>query len=324
MSETKELTVLIKSAELPGLIALKTQAAEIAKNCSSITITDDNSLAIGRQILTKANKLVKDTKEVLISITKPYKDECKKLEAIVAEFLNPVVLAVEEGRKKVIAYDKLQEDKKNIELVRIEKIKADIQGHYNMIKRLVDDVPKMNVSVAIKDAELIKINENYIKAFPDAAQIKIVTDTLKAHPEQGLNMKEFASPRWGEFLMDAHALRMSLFGYIKGIRASLVEPESEIAVEKAQEAIQEAEVISSNIGTQATATVKSESVSTGIRKTWTFKVADPTKVPEKFKMINTAAVKEYLKECKEAGMLKEGAETTILGITFYQEKGATL
>lgn len=264
--------------------ALKKQATDIADQCKLLAVTDEISLAIATQNLSKANAVVKQI-EAVHKITKaPHWDNCKKIDALKNALCEPIEQAVNLGKKNILAYNAEKQRLANLEIKRINDIKNGITDYSN------DAIAEMDACTTIE-------------------QLREVRNRLIVnHPTE----------KWAEFLPNFMAAREILNEYAKSRKTAILTPlqaDEEETINIA-DSIQES---NNQIGSEAIA----ETVVTklaGSRLTWAWEVDNIANIPLEWLQPDEAIIKAYMKDNKTS--LADGQ--VINGIKFFQQESLTI
>jgi len=281
---TQTTTILI-TKEQAALEALQKQATDIALACTKITITDDTTLSIAQQKYSEANKLVKDIDAKRTEVKKPYWDACTAIDALAKKLSDPIKKAVDDGKVKMLTYDKQKKEKALIEQNRILGIKNAIAKYSN------DAIAEMDKCTTMD--QLREVRERLIVNHPGAE-------------------------KWAEFLPNFMETRLVLNEYSKSRKTAITTP-AQIDEEEAE--IIKGVIAESNaqIGTEAIAeTVVSKMA--GTRKTWKFSIESLDDCPFDWIQLNEAVVKQYMSDNKAS--LVDGC--VINGVKFYTEDSVTI
>ncbi|MES2395845.1 MAG: hypothetical protein V4549_07575 [Bacteroidota bacterium] len=279
------MSELLITKEQAALQALQKQATDIAVACSKINITDDTTLSIAQQKYSEANKLVKDIDAKRTEVKKPYWDACTAIDALAKKLSDPIKKAVDDGKIKMLTYDKQKKEKALQEQNRILGIKNAIAKYSN------DAIAEMDKCTTME--QLREVRERLIVNHP-------------------------GKEKWFEFLPDFMNTRLTLNEYSKSRKTAITTPaqvdEEETAIIK-----EHIEETNNQIGTAAIA----ETVVTklaGSRKTWKFSIESLDDCPFEWIMLNEAVVKKYMSDNKES--LTDGC--IINGVKFFLEESLTI
>ena len=264
--------------------ALKKLSTDIAEQCNKLTVTDDVTLAIATQNLSKANEVAKQIEKIRKDLKEPYHKAGVQIDALAKAMSNPITTALEAGKLKIQAYDKEKREKALMEQNRILAIKEAIAKYSNGAIAEMDKCITMD--------ELRVVRERLIVGAP--------------------------MDKWGEFQADFIATRNTLNEYAKSLKTKLENPTQSDPEE--QIAIKEAIVAeTASIGQVEVAAAVVPKLS-GTRKTWTFEVIDFNQIPREWLMLNESLVKEFIVQNKET--LVDGQ--IIKGIKYYQKESLTI
>jgi hypothetical protein len=264
--------------------ALQKQSNEIAQQCLKLSVVDETTKAIATQNLSKALQIVKQIEEIRVREKKPYKEAGDAIDAFSKALKDPINLAVEAGKKNILAYDKSEREKAAAEEGRILGIKNAIAEYSNKCMVQMDKCLTMD---ELRDVRL---------------QL-VVNAPLD---------------NWGEFLKDFENTRHTLNEYSKSVKTRLLTPEKSDPEETAiiAEAVKE-EILAIGATQIAEAIVPKLS---GSRKTWKFEVVDFNQIPRDMLILNEALVKEYIAANKET--FTDGC--IVKGIKYFQHETLTI
>jgi hypothetical protein len=251
---------------LASISYFKKKSATIAANCLLIKISDDTTLAIAQQNLSKANELVKSIDEKRKTIKAPYLEAGKKIDALAKELSEPLDKAVEHIKSQVKSWEEARREAERKRQETLNYINVELS---NRLKQLCDEADSKE-----KCDEVL----NYI-------------DTRFPKDE-----------RFGEFIGQAHALRDTYIQLLTAKKQSFSGESNVpiITVEQEIEEVKKQNEVVAEIVTQSASVNKTRN----IRETWKFEVADINQVPMDWLTIDEAKVKAYLAENKET--LKDG------------------
>lgn len=244
----------------------KQQADLIAADCLSIKITDEITLAIGQQNLSKANQLVKSIEDKRKLIKQPYLDAGKKIDEFCKTLSESLVKSLEHIKSEVKGWEDARREKERKRQETLDYINGELS---NRLKELCD-----SAGTKEKCEEVI----TYI------------------------NTKFPKDEKFGEFIGQAHALRdmyLQLITLKRDGFANGLELPSD-SIEKGIEDIKKYNETTAEVVAQTAAASKTR----GIRETWKFELAAIHHVPLEWLCLDEAKVKAYLAENKDT--LRDG------------------
>jgi hypothetical protein len=275
---------LILTTEEAKLSTLQKQSHDIAEQCMKLTITDDITLSIATQNLSKANNIVKEIDTLRTDLKKPYLDAGRQIDALSKSLSQPIEQAIDAGKKKILSYQNEIKKKQIDEANRILAIKNSIIKYTNDTMAAIDKCKTID--------QLVEARNKFIVNAP--------TDKFE------------------EFLQDFMTARMALNDYAKSKRTMILTPIQ--ADEEELVAISEAvKEMASSVGDEALEHNIIPSAK-GIRKTWTFELNDISKCPTEWLVVNESAIKKYISDNKAD--LQDGQ--IINGLRFYQVESLTI
>jgi hypothetical protein len=329
----KETTALVSSElqrSLDIIMASKLEIDKIGENCLQIKVTDESTLSVAQQNLSKANDMAKFIEAKRVEVKQPHLDNCKTIDATCKDLSESIL--------KGIAH--VKEEIKQWELKRIERDRLEKEALEKKQREEAEALEAENKRKEAIQASLTKLTEYCKNNYP-----KLATAEDCAKFEETLNTKWPTAEKMQEFYPQALEIRDNYLGLVNIKKQQLAdadnmsdeqkqmiaerqsiladkeklaekerllnEREAAIAAEKAkkeaeEKAKQEAEALAAKQAISKTA---------GVRKTWKFELVDKTKVPVEWIVLDDAKAKEYLAENKDK--IKHG--DVINGVKFYQE-----
>jgi len=328
----KEESVVVMSEDLQksleSLQAFKAQTEAIKINCEQIIITDDTSLSIAQQNLSKANDLLKFIEEKRVDVKAPFLVTCKEIDRIGAELKEPVEAGIKHIKTQISEWSVKLEEKKKAEQKELEEkmaaeaaklaeeqkksqeILASINGKFTdwfksklAAIKTADDADKtlayIHTNYPKKETFLqhgdlaYELRDNYVAMIENKKQLLISADMMSEEELELAKRKEELAQQKEKLAAEERELA------IKSEEAKL-KREKEEADKKAQEEL---------AALQAKQSVEKVS---GVRKMWKFELVDKSKLPIEWIALDEAAVKAYLK----SDDVKDGV---VNGVRFYQD-----
>lgn len=332
MVKKKEESVMVMSDDLQksldSLQSFKDQTELVKSNCQQIVITDETTLAIGQQNLSKANDLLKYIEDKRIEIKAPYLVASKEIDRIGAELKQPVQDGIDHIKTQIKGWDAKLEERKKAEQKALEEkalakaklleeqqrksqeILASINGKYTTwfktkltecvnvetcektLAYIHSNYPKKETFLQHGDLAY-ELRDNYIAMIENKKQILISADVLSDEEIDIAKRKQALSEQKEKLASEERELA------IKEQEAKL-KREKEEADKKAEE---ERKLLLEKQGAEKTS---------GVRKIWKFELVDKSKLPLEWIALDESAVKLHLK----SDDIKEGVMN---GVKFYQE-----
>lgn len=266
--------------------ALKEQSLAVANQVKKINITDASSLAIATSILSQANEKVKQIESVRVKEKQPFFDAGKEIDRMAKELSKPIEDAIADGKAKIVAYNKAEQEKANAELRRIQGIKDFITSYSQKCIATMD---------ACKDIEALTATYNeFVKSFPPAE-------------------------KFGEFTKEANEMRENLRSYATSRKTAILAPQ-EADAEESQSIKEHIQESVSSVGIQETANVVINSHQKGMRGKFIYEIVNESEVPREFMMVDDKKLKEWIK--KHSDKLEDGKVSN--GIKFIYEQSITI
>ncbi len=284
---------------------------------TAIQITDDTSLAIANQQLSKAKQLENFIDEARLLIQEKEFKFCKEVNAKAKLLATPLSTSMDDMKSKMLTFDKAEKLRKQKEAEAIAAKQREIEQEQIKAQQLE------NEKVAKLQEQIIKFEKD---AFKHIHESKTMEELSNAYSVFVLSFpKEYGEIVLGRIksLGQAKAKVLSpditvdkdviLDEYVK-LYASITGTEVKI----------EAKVIETPMAIVNALEEQKQAIAVNmpvanIRKTWDFKVAeaeDMGDIPLEWLMLNETVVKEWMKNNKEK--LSEGMK--YWGVTFYQRE----
>lgn len=334
MAKKKEQTeaVIMLSDDLQksldSISAFKEQAELIKSNCKQIIITDETTLAIGQQNLSKANDMLKFIEDKRVEIKTPYLVATKEIDRIGTELKEPIQSGINHIKEQIKDWDAKLEERKKEELRLLEEKSAmeakKLEEEQKLSKDILDSIngkytkwfkEKLEGTKTVEDADktlayihsnypprekflqhadlAYELRDNYVSMIENKKTLLMSADVLSDEELQLAKRKEELALQKEKLAGEEREIA------IKSQEAKL-KREKEEADKKAEE---ELKVLSEKQGTQKTS---------GVRKIWKFELVDKSKLPIEWITLDEIAVKAHLK----SEDIKEGVFN---GVKFYQE-----
>lgn len=109
------------TSSIQTFAALKTKITELAQQCKGLVITDEHSLATGKELAIKAKKITTAIEEHRKEITKPFFEAKQNIDKVAKELNEGLNSATKALRDQILAYEVEQERKRKEELRRLEE-----------------------------------------------------------------------------------------------------------------------------------------------------------------------------------------------------------
>lgn len=301
MNQEIEKTQLADEKALAGFNKMKTTIDEQIKNLQDIKVTDDTSLAVASQQLSKAKQLNKQIDEAHATVKEEALRFCQAADKAKKSFKIPLETAMAVTETEVLKYDAEVKKKKAAELAKLEKEQQGIREQQEKeATALRTEMTEFafrafkNINESAKAEDLALIYDQYVTKFPENYDVAIKNRIIK--------------------------LGTAKIGIIK---VTLTPAEYEKVYNEVTGIVPEIKVISTT-GMPKFDAIESEkavimsSGPTNIKQEWNFEVADKTQIPLMFLEVNDSSVKAWIKEAVKNGVLKDDQECVINGFKFFQ------
>lgn len=250
----------LRNEEVAQFEALKKQSQQIAENCSQLTVTDDTSLAVATQNLSKLKEFIRNLEKLRKETKEPYLKAGQQIDALAKNLSNPLEASLKSGEKAILDFNRIKEGEAKKEQQRIQVIKDNV--------------------VSWQRRAIIQINN---------AETTNELDTA-----YGYWVKDFPGEEvWFEFMEEATQMRVMLRDYVKQKHIHLTTPKE--ADETVQEVIQE--TITAQLEVFGAEEIKASEFTTtsNIKDKWVFELVEVTQLPPMWIALNEKNVKEWLK-----------------------------
>lgn len=330
---TSEVAVISPQLQksLDIINALKTQVDAEGTKLLQVKVMDESTLAVCQQNLSKVNGVVKTIEEKRVELKAPYLTAGKQIDELCKSITDTATKSIAHAKSEIAAWEKAR-----IEAAAKIQAEIDAKAKAEADKVAAEETRKKAITDFIS-LELTPYLQNSYNA------LKTVADCDKFL--NYINTKFPGIEKFQEFLEDANQIKNNFIGLIEAKKAQLSaadnisESELEILKEKERIAVmkqelaareleikqkeeqarvdkerKEAEEKAEQERAEAQAIADMESTR-NIRKLWKFEVADKSKIPADWLILDESKVKEYIKANKDT--LIEGQ--VVNGIVFKKE-----
>lgn len=288
----------VKSLAEKKFELIRSEAVTLAGQCAAIKITDENTLAMSQQVLSKANQIVKAVEAKRSEIKAPYLQAGKAIDELAKQIMDPLEKAIESGKLQLRKWNDAQAEKDKL-------AKAESEKRFTFLSDIKKNLEeKVAACKTAEDCEklIASINKNFpaMEVFGEYAiganatknnfinLLTIRRDTFAAAVSNNANAAEIVATKLEE---------------IKTV---------EEAKEEITATIQETkEIVESN-----TSTIKSN-----VRKVPKFEIVDDAKLPRQFLSADEKKIREYMNANKDK-ITKEGV--VIGGVRFYIDEAPVI
>lgn len=333
----KKPTTEVAPVKVKGLEVLESLKAEIdsqATNCLQIKVTDESTLAIGQQNLSKINQLVKTIDAKRKELKDPYLQAGKQIDAtanmlsemaekaiehLKLEVKNWEIKKQEEAKAAQAALEakaKEAEEKAAAEAARISTIRESIDRARTVLQSMYNDC----TNIMKCEAAIVNIEHNYKKReefaeFADEAYdlkdnyLNLIRAKIAQYESAATMSEEEKSILAAKEELAKQKMELA------AKEAQLKAQEEAIAVEKARK--EEEERL--KLEQEKIAAAAEADKTRGIRHLWKIELVDKSKLIPEWIMMDEKVVNEYKNANKEN--LKDG--DIINGVRFYKEISVT-
>lgn len=141
--------------------ALLSSATEIAEKCNMIIVTDEVTLAIANQQLSGANSLLKQIEDIRKKLKEPYFQAGKQIDALAKKLSEPMEAAINNGKNKIITYNREIQRKQAEEQVKIQAIKYEMTQFAKEAMLAMDNANTMDELRAVRDKWVVQSKDRY-------------------------------------------------------------------------------------------------------------------------------------------------------------------
>ncbi len=250
----------LRNEEVAQFEALKKQSQQLTENCSQLTVTDDTSLAVATQNLSKAKEFVRNIEKLRKATKDPYFQAGKKIDILADNLSSPIESAIKSGEINILAYNKTKEEEAKREQQRIQEIRnALVEWNREAIKE---------INSCETEQELDTKYVIWVKQFPGEGN-------------------------WFEFNEEAQKVRIMLRDACKQKLIEITTPKE--ADETIQEVIQG--TITAQLEVFGAEEIKEAKFATtsNIKEKWVFELVNMIDVPLPWRALDEKRVKEWLK-----------------------------
>ena len=248
----------IKSSE-GAFLALKKSATDLAEKCSNITIKDEPSKLMAIQSYSLLKEKISQIEEIREKEKKPYLDAGRQIDALAKALKEPMDKVLQDGRARVMVYEKEQRVIAEKEVERVKNIKDSISRY------AMEGISMFSECATVED--LSKMRDFYVINFVPPTEWS-EEDELFQSTKSSLN--DYCKNRRIEILSPAQA------------DETVAETIKEIIAEKIEEVVP--------VAYQSTTKIK------GI---WKHRIVDESKVPLTFLSVDDKKIKEFIRDKKD-------------------------
>lgn len=296
-TENNQLTK-VKSLAEKKFEMIRSEAIALAGQCAAIKITDENTLAMSQQVLSKANQIVKTVEAKRSEIKAPYLQAGKAIDELAKQIMDPLEKAIESGKLQLRKWNEAQAERDKL-------AKAETQKKFDFltgIKKQLDE--KVAACKTSEDCE------------------KLIASINKNFP---------ALDVFGEYAIGANATKNNFINLLTIRKDALLAATSnksnasEVVATKLEE-IKAAEGVKEEITTaiQETKEIVESNVSaikSNVRRSPKFEIVDESKLPRQFLSADERKIREYMNANKDK-ITKEGV--IIGGVRFYIDEAPVI
>ncbi|MCC7514507.1 MAG: hypothetical protein IT212_07425 [Bacteroidia bacterium] len=283
----------VKSEAEKRFLTQKTMAIELVEKADSITITDETTLSMATQLLSKIKDVEKITEERRKYLKEPYLKAGKAIDEVAKQVLEPLNKALAIGKDKLRDWNAAQ-----------EKIRQDANAEIEKSKTLLDKIV----------AQIMDKSDKCVTPDGCKSLIKSINEKFPAPELFGPYANEAASEkaRYINLLNIKHdALEKALAGVAGSTKAIEAMKEAE---KKAEEASAESSAQTEEKKEHLKEVVSESTTKSSVRKMHKAMVIDEKKLPRNWMMPNMEAINAHLKTLKEMGT---EFPIEIQGVKFY-------
>lgn len=306
---------------------LQLQITNAMKDVELIIVDSEEKIAIANTRISTINSLMKVVEKLRTEIKSPYFEAGKDIDAYAKNLSNPMESAKKKLNQKVLGFKKSQEAQLIIEQNQAkQKQEMDEKAKLNesnLLRRIREQITARlfggqfvtgaGIVTPCEPAKNIpECTEIYLKLSQDFPLDffkhlkKEAEDTMKELSDTVLNhQKKIAG------LVAAGTLEQYLVTARAKADGANVKAESETVNKIAEESKKE----------EKKEELAMKKATKGIRKTIAFEIVDKRLVPDEFLSVDAVKVNEWIKNNKEKvqdGLSKEGSESPISGLRFYE------
>lgn len=272
--------------------AIRIKMLEMAQQCLKIKVSDDVSLSVCEQNLSKMNDLVNSIEKTRVELKAPHWDKCTAIDSFAKLITEEPKDSMAHMKNEKLEYVKKIEAEK--------KRKADIQTSFESLGEWCDS--------QIGDFTTIKSIDKSISVLASQTEEKVKAK-FQERSEEATEIIEKYIKLFNLKKTELESLETASPDEQEVIKAEMAEATASI-----QETVAE-----SKIQAEASQATLSLSVPKGIRKTWKFELTDINKVPKEWLTIDEEKVKEFLKN-NSTGLVDGGV---INGVKFFKVSSVT-
>lgn len=285
-------------------------------------IEDDKTCEEVKDMQLKLNNHLKDIETVRTTLKAPYIATGKAIDKRAKEIADSTKTAFDHGKKLLLDYNKVIEQRQKEAQQKAEKIQKEAQRKSQEIEAKSLELQKnlntraMNAFDAIKNAkrsELGKISDEHFKAFPLAEFKTELHNTVIDYSEPAAELKKhiLAAGKLRHLQLkqevekhpDAKKTALQFSGYYDDMKGIYGEGGVNESIEKVHEVVSDdAQLTSEMTSAEATSevlTLQNNSAKVITQKRWDFNVQKIEDVPFEMLMLDATKVRDYITQNKE-------------------------
>jgi len=304
MSEVTTTPTQSNEQGLAEFNKLKASIDEMAKNLLLIKVTDETSMAIANQQLSKAKQIDKDVDNRHALVKEEALRFCQAADLAKRTIKAPLAPATLHVETELLNYNRKVEAEKKAEIARLEAEQEALRKEADMAKeKLIAQMQDFEsrafklINDAVTPADLSFVYTNYVLAFPAVYDVNI-QERIKKLGKLKLNVVQTE----GVVRLANINEYTSLYNEYMGTKQEIVVP-----TEVAMPSFDAIEIKKS--------VIENAPAPTNIKKTWKHEVVSIEAVPLGFLIVDEAKVKAFIKE--NSGQFTDGI--ILNGIKYYLE-----
>lgn len=282
---------------------------------SSIEVTDETSLAVANQQLSKTKQITNLIETAREELKAPYFQAGKQIDKLAKELAVPLTTGIDAVKTKILTYNKAEQARKALELAEIAKAQQKIEND-RLAAQAKENENSMLLQIHVTkfEADAFKaVNEAKTMEELSAAFVKYVQEMPKEYGavvESRIRSlgtaksKLIQAPETGQAKFDAQTTYNTTYATVTGTEVKIAPKVIEAPVEAVSFLAQQEQAIAI------------QSTPTNVRKTWAYEVQNICDVPLEWLMVDPDMVKDFMKTDKES--LSEGMVYN--GIKFFQKE----
>ncbi len=275
---------------------VKEQGVALTTRCLAIKITDAGTLAMAQQVVSQTKEFEKAVEAKRAEIKKPYLDAGKEIDSIAKSINDPVRKGLNFAEEQLRAWNEAEKK-------RVANANAANQKLADHLQK-VQDAINIKLATCITPDDCDKLIASIKANFPNPASYGIYEEQAHKVKENYIQLLEVRKAT------------------VKAATGNSATAATEVAKSIETAAIVQEQIVQNKQEIEETKQIVQENnvaITSKVRKTWKFEVADEAKLPRQFLSADDAKIRAYL-TANEAKIKADDTDKIIGGVRFYLDE----